>query len=358
MRSEGTGLSQLLLSPLSTLYRAGVSTRLLLYRAGLIKTEVLPCKVISIGNITVGGSGKTPMSIFIAERLRNAGRSVAVLSRGYKRTTTGVKVVSDKEQVYLTPKEAGDEPYLMALRLKGIPVVVGEKRYEAGKEIIERFAPDVILLDDGFQHIRLARDLNILLVDSAIGFGSGRLLPSGILREPISATERADLIMVKGGKLAPSDRARLTHMNKEEMEFRYVVKKMNLINKSKVDKKVTNQDARVLVLAALAEPGSFVSTVEDLGLDIATTRFYRDHHSYTEADLTEVLEAAEGLDAVVTTEKDAVKLHELFDKVRPAQEGPPVYALRIDVEVSDPERLDALLNSIPLPTGRSHGGAV
>ncbi|MBE9529485.1 MAG: tetraacyldisaccharide 4'-kinase [Proteobacteria bacterium] len=349
MRSEKKGVIHTLLSPLSALYGAVVSTRSLLYKTGLYKINRLPCKVISIGNITVGGSGKTPMTIFVAERLTSFGFNVVVLSRGYGRSTTGTQVVSDTESILLDAKEAGDEPYLMAERLSGIPVVVGEKRYEAGVEIMELFNPDILLLDDGFQHISLARDLNILLIDSTTGFGSGLLLPTGILREPVGAAARADLVMVKGAAgLGPKVTELMAPLNKEEICFEYAIEDFTIISKIGTADAAANQAARVLALAALANPGSFISTIESLGLEVGAKRLYRDHHGYTKEDLAEIYKTAEGLDAIVTTEKDAVKLKALLNEEskEAAEAHPPVYTLRIGAEVSDPERFDYLLKSV------------
>ncbi len=350
MHGKKRGAAHALLSPLSVLFGAGVAVRGLMYKSGLLKTKTLPCKVISIGNITVGGTGKTPMTIFTAERLKYLGFSVAVLSRGYKRSTTGVQIVSDKKDVLLGAKEAGDEPNLMANRLSGTPVVVGAKRYEAGLEIIERFAPDVILLDDAFQHIRLKRDINILLIDSALGFGSGRLLPAGILREPVSAAHRADIIMIKGGKLRPEDRKQIAHLKKTEFNFSYNVEDFTKIDSGSLLEADINQNVRVLALAALANPGSFVSTIEGTGLTVGKEWFYRDHHNYSQTDLNDIIEAASGLDAIITTEKDAVKLKVLLDNLQEMNQNmkkdtPPFYSIRIGVKVCDVERFDAVLEA-------------
>ena len=148
-------LTHVILYCLSLVYGLAVSIRLRLYGLGILKTERLPCKVISIGNITAGGSGKTPMAIHIAGFLKERGVRVAILSRGYGRTTSGVLTVSDGATIFLGPQEAGDEPYLMASRLKGVPVVVGEDRAEAGLFAIREFNPACIILDDGFQHLML-----------------------------------------------------------------------------------------------------------------------------------------------------------------------------------------------------------
>ncbi len=324
-----------ILKPLSLLYKAGISLRLSLYRAGLLKAHRLTRPVISIGNITAGGAGKTPMTIHIAELLRKKGRSVAILSRGYKRSSKGVKVVSDKDQLLLGPAEAGDEPYLMARRLKGVPVIVGEDRVKAGEYATGRFSPEVILLDDGFQHIRLYRDLNILLVDSKTAFGNNRLLPAGLLREPISAIGRADLIMVKGDKLKADDEERLKGFGLETLGFHY---KVTGASRLKTNKRLGPDELKglkVFALAGVANPTAFLDTLEELGASITGKRMYRDHHSYSEADFDSIKSAAAGAELLVTTEKDAVKL-ERFDEGKV-----PVYAIEIEV-VTDTAASDAL----------------
>src|SRR3972149_5270497 len=160
MEGEGRGILFYLLVPFlyiaSFLYGIGVRISFFLYRIGIFKTRRLDCKVISVGNITIGGSGKTPMAIYLAERLRERGKKVAILSRGYKGKIKDVGVVSDGENILLGPEDAGDEPYLMAVRLKTVPVIVGRDRYRTGMYAVERFEPDIIILDDGFHHIRLA----------------------------------------------------------------------------------------------------------------------------------------------------------------------------------------------------------
>src|SRR3989338_4045779 len=184
----------------SILYGICIKLRYFLYHTGIFKTKRLTCKVISIGNITVGGSGKTPMAIYLAKKLKEKGRKVIILSRGYKGKVKGIGVVSDGGNILLDPEDAGDEPYLMAAKLKNIPVIVGKDRYKAGLYAIEKFNPDVIILDDGFQHIRLARDIDFLLIDLRKGFGNGHLFPLGMLREPLSGLKRGTFFLMKGIK--------------------------------------------------------------------------------------------------------------------------------------------------------------
>ena len=187
-----------LLIPLSWLYRASVQLRNILYTYGVFKARRLPCRVISVGNIVVGGTGKTPAVIAIAKHFQRKGIRVAILLRGYKRRVREkVTIVSDGEKVSASAIESGDEAYMMARHLSGVPILVGKCRYLAGQVALERFEVDVLLLDDGFQHRQLARDVDILTIPATHPFGiSEKLLPAGTLREPPSALRRADLILL------------------------------------------------------------------------------------------------------------------------------------------------------------------
>ena len=297
----------------------------------MFKTKRLACKVVSIGNITVGGSGKTPMAIYLAKKLKEKDRKVVILSRGYKGKVKDIGVVSDGDNVLLGPEDAGDEPYLMAAKLKNIPVIVCKDRYRAGLYAIEKFNPDIIILDDGFQHIRLARDIDILLIDSRRGFGKGRLFPMGILREPLSGLRRAALFMSKGlNPIVPS-------LLKREMKgsncpvtfFNYKPQAMiNLITGERLNVDFL-KGKRIIALSGIADPGSFKDTLEGLGAVMVKEISYPDHYCYTSDDLNYVIDEAKGTNIVVVTEKDGVKLKRLSIK------SLAIYALEIDVEMRD-----------------------
>lgn len=171
---------------LAGLYGLGARGRRTFYDRGWVRPKHLPCPVLSIGNLVAGGTGKTPLTAFLAQHLRAAGCRVAILSRGYGGRASGINVVSDGQRIFLKPPQAGDEACLLAQKLPGIPVVTGADRFQAGLQAWERFHPDLFLLDDGFQHFQLYRDLDVVLLDAARPFGNGRLLPRGPLREPIS----------------------------------------------------------------------------------------------------------------------------------------------------------------------------
>ena len=187
----------LFLSMASKVYGGVVKIRRIFYKNGILISKKLSCPIISIGNITVGGTGKTPMTIYVAQVVKNLGYKVAIISRGYKGKAEKIGgIVSDGKGLLMTPENAGDEPYLMANRLKDVQVIVGKNRFDAGRLAIRKFDPDVIVLDDGFQHLMLQRDLDMVLLDYHRPFGNGHLLPRGVMREPVSALLHADAIIL------------------------------------------------------------------------------------------------------------------------------------------------------------------
>ncbi|MCP3676058.1 MAG: tetraacyldisaccharide 4'-kinase, partial [Deltaproteobacteria bacterium] len=251
----------------------------------------------------------------------------------------GIGVVSDGTKTFLTPRKGGDEPYLMAKRLKGVPVVVGADRYSAGLAAIRRFDPHCIILDDGFQHLRLKRDLNILLIDSSRGFGNGHLLPRGILREPIDGAGRADLVMMKGNgeeEIAPVS-------DLPTVSFWY--RPSGLISLEGEREEVSLlQGKRVIAVAAIANPSSFVKTLEECGAEVLSTLFYPDHHWYGREDIGRIREEANCFkgraEMIVTTEKDMVRLGGMAAMKRVGLE---TYALPVEVVMDEMRPLEELL---------------
>ncbi len=350
--SKETGvLDKIIFSPfylLSILYGAAVRIRLALYSSGLFKVREIGCKVISVGNITVGGTGKTPTVEFIARNLKEKGFKVAILSRGYGRTGKGIGLVSDGHRLLLGPGKAGDEPYMLAKRLRNVPVFVGADRYEAGRYALQRSPLDVIILDDGFQHIRLKRDLNILLVDGEKGFGNGHLLPRGPLREPLSAMKRADIFLITK---ASSDTGRTADsiMDKqpEAAVFKSSYRPERLV--SLRDGAKTGLDAisgrKVMALSAIANPSSFITLLSSLDCTLVSEISFPDHHSYAAKEMEGVEEKARaaGAEFIVTTEKDAVKIELFKDKM-----DMPIYYLEIGLNMNDNEErfINAILAGI------------
>ena len=318
----------------SLVYSAGVAFRLFLYSRGILKKTKLRCPVISIGNITVGGTGKTPMTIFLAREIMERGKRAVILTRGYGGRARGIGVVSDGTKTLMKPDEAGDEPVLMANRLKGVPVIVGKDRVKAGLFAIEKFNPDVILLDDGFQHIRLERDLNIMLMDSSKGLGNGFLLPRGILREGASAMGRADFAMLKGvgsANMLPKGMPTVASVYRP-------ISFSPLHGNGEIELK-SLKNKRAVAVCAIASPESFLATLEGLGVKIVKKILRPDHHPYSYADALEIKSALSGADVVVTTEKDAVKFAMFLDA------SMPIYALKIDVELKDASAFKRLVGA-------------
>lgn len=328
-KRENPGCAGIILNPFSAAYGAIVRLRNYLYDTKLLPTERLPCPVISVGNLTVGGTGKTPMTIFIGKMVFNSGWRPVIVSRGYKGNSKAkVNVVSTEREILLSPKEAGDEPVLMAKKLRGIPVITGKDRFKAGMLACERFAPDVIICDDAFQHRRLARNLDILLISAARPFGNGRLLPAGPLREPIESLKRADIIVAtKKGRenptspLPPAFTARLVKSGLFHPETEAFSPPEILRGK------------RVFAFAGIAEPDSFLEMLKETGAEIVRFLTFPDHYPYTRQDLEQIKGIAlrERCEYTCTTEKDAVKVSPLSPLL------PGFVALQVEMVVEEEE---------------------
>lgn len=291
------------------------------YRNRLFKIHRMPCIVISIGNITSGGTGKTPMTLYVAELLQRLGYRSAILSRGYKGgAEKGGGIVSDGQNLLMTPEEAGDEPFMMARALENIPVLVGRDRVASGRLAVSRFAPDVLLLDDGFQHRRIFRDIDIVLLDSARPFGNRFLLPRGSLREPPDALTRADAIIFTrwhGG--LPEATTRLPESVKARPVFRsrHVPcihhRPPDAAGSQQTEEKLDLPDlkgARIFAFSAIADNKDFHRVLTELGCKTVGTAEFSDHHAYRPPELEDIGREAASLKAkfLVTTQKDLSKL--------------------------------------------------
>jgi tetraacyldisaccharide 4'-kinase len=278
------------LNPLSAIYGGVVGARNALYDRGWLRSRALQGSVISVGNLSAGGSGKTPFVILLGELLQERGIRFDVLSRGYGRKTRGVLVVDPGG----LPRDFGDEPLLIARRLQA-PVVVGEDRYEAGRFAESRFGPQIHLLDDGFQHRALARDFDIVLVTPDDARDS--LLPAGRLREPLRCLQRADAVALTSGASPES--------------FPLAGKTVWRVRRGIVTHSVTqNVPARPIVFCGIARPQNFLLQLRAAGVDPVAEAFFRDHHGYTEKDVRDLLQLQQRSHAggFITTEKDAVNL--------------------------------------------------
>ncbi|MDL1966459.1 MAG: tetraacyldisaccharide 4'-kinase [Candidatus Desulfofervidus auxilii] len=294
-------------------YFLGLKLHQWLYKTGWLKQKSAPCHTISVGNLVLGGVGKTPFTMFLARLFKNMGKKVMVVTRGYKGQTNH-PLVSNGYKTLLTPLEAGDEAYLLAKNLKGIPIIRGKNRYQAIMSVFKDFLPDIIILDDAFQHYALKRDLDIVLLSAHSPFGKGHLLPRGRFREPISALNRAQAVVIthvkeenQGKKLKKFLKKRFPDLTVFTGDIE--VEKMVSIQGKEIELSALSHKC-LLAFCGLAEPVYFYQTCKALNLCISHFLNYPDHHRYTKKDVLHLIEIAKKnkIDTLITTEKDMVKL--------------------------------------------------
>ncbi|MGO8669807.1 MAG: tetraacyldisaccharide 4'-kinase [Capsulimonadaceae bacterium] len=332
----------------ASLYDLGLEAYLRSEGVGLRRRDRLPAPVISIGNLTVGGTGKTPMAAWLCRRLRDRGLRVTLLSRGHGGISQDARVVSDPEgRILRTAADAGDEPVLLARLCPGVPVVVGKDRRLSGREALRRWPVDVFVLDDGFQFWQLARDLDIVLLDSRLPFDNGYPLPRGLLREPARHLQRAPMAVVtRADRLDAAGRAAIQALIRQtapDISVYYASHRPECYVETTSNSVVpldTLVDAPVLALSAIAQPDSFHRTLEAAVARVAGTLSFADHHAFAEPDVYAAVDAARacGARAIVMTEKDAVKWPTLE-----AASPVPTFALRIGMYV---ENDDAFLAEV------------
>lgn len=319
----------------SPLYGLIMRMRAWFYRHGvLLKSERLPVPVVSIGNLTLGGTGKTPLVLYVTRQLLALGRKPAIVSRGYGGTAKGaVNVVSDGKAIALTAAEAGDEPLLLAESLPGVPVLVGARRVVVGQAALDRFPVDTVVLDDGFQHLALGRDLDLVLFSARTLAGNGRVFPGGPLREPFGALGRAHGFVITGvdretRNEAEAFKQRLVGLFPDKPVFMGEYLPVCMLH-SQQSKTFAIDKARRVPLygfAGIANPDSFRHTLEKEGFLLTGFVGFADHHRYTAADIDALTAAARARKAaaLVTTEKDYVKLAPFFKEF-------PILALRVEL---------------------------
>lgn len=336
-----------LLRALSIAYGWATQCRNTLYDRGWLPQRRLPCRVVSIGNLTVGGTGKTPVTIAVTDVLLAAGHRVAVLSRGYRRRSRAPRVlVSDGRKILMGPEEAGDEPFLIAQRCPRAVVAVGSDRYELGRWVFAQCSIDCVVLDDGFQHRALYRDVDLLLVDATDEHGLRALVPSGRLREPVSAAARATALLITRVE-ASADAQPIVSLVQQAMgrEVKPILIRftpqgfIDAHNGTEVPlDTLTGQ--RAVIFSGIGNAGAFRTSVLRQGLIVVDEVVFPDHHAYTMLDINRVRARAERVGArmLVTTEKDAVKLQTL------APLSMPVWAMRLNTHILEGEdRLKQLL---------------
>lgn len=326
--------SEIVLRALTGGYRGLLTTREWLYARGLLSSRPLACPVVSVGNLTVGGTGKTPAVELAVQTLTRMGHRPAVVSRGYQRRSRGIQVVADSASIRLDAEDAGDEPFLLARRLPGVPVVVGSNRHETARLAIERFGVTAVVLDDGFQHRTLRKDLEIVMVHARNPWGNGRLLPGGPLREPLSALSRADLVVA-------ADASGLEDFSAVEASVaqhapwipvlgaRYVPVACWEAERMRAHSLADLAGTKLVAFAGIASPAGFERTLHGLGIGIAEMARFPDHHWYVPDELAALdgRVGALGAQGLVTTEKDWVRLRRLPLPRR------PLYVIAIRLEL-------------------------
>ena len=350
-RSEGTraALLGVGLQGLAYVFSGLVQLRLWLYRKRILRDQPLGCLVLVVGNLTVGGTGKTPVVDMFAKALRDRGRKVAILSRGYKSKAPPLwqkwwfrlnhiaepppRVVSDGVKVWLDSEVAGDEPYMLARNLPGVVVLVDKNRVKAGAYAIKQFGCDTLILDDGYQYLPLKGRLNLLLIDKTNPFGNGFTLPRGILREPIKHLARASYVL-----LTKSKGVRDTELEAMIHKFNPGVEIIECAHQPQYLQHIATGERLPLTALAgrkigafsgIAAPEGFEAFLREAGAHLATTRRFVDHHRFTPQDLVDVFAEAQaaGVELMITTEKDAVRLN--------ASEKTtiPCYYLRLEIDI-------------------------
>jgi tetraacyldisaccharide 4'-kinase len=301
------GIVKSFLYCLSLLYGLVVKVLVFIYH---LKPYRLNCKVISVGNITLGGTGKTSLVALIAQYLKQKGHKVAILSRGYKR-----KVTSHKSQV-TSHETMGDEPYMLKMNLGDMPVVVDTNRIRAAKLAIHNYGADTVILDDGLQQWRIKKDLEIVTIDATCPFGNRKLIPRGILREPLSSLKRADVFILTKTNLNPD--------NQNIKDFLSSINPQSLIVESTHSPlgfyRLDDKDGflglealageNVTLISGIADPDSFQNLIVSLGINIGLFFRFPDHHNYAKEELDRIIKNSKdkNIDTIITTEKDAVRL--------------------------------------------------
>lgn len=347
-------LTRMLLYAPAKLYELVVRARILAYGRGLLKTHHLNAPVISVGNLTVGGTGKTPCVAFIASTLRDAGHQVAILSRGYKRQTTGRVEVSDGKRILCSPAESGDEPFLLAQACPGVRVIVDRNRYAAGRWLESRAPVSAFILDDAYQHLRLARDLNLLLVDATEPLRQAAMVPFGRLREPLAELHRADAFILTRSD-QEFDRAELIETieqhSRPNIPVFFAHHEMTRLRRLGSEESVNLAGRlaefagkKIAAVSGIANPNRFNDDLQKAGMQIALRWDFPDHHRYPPGEFAEIINQAQAAksEAIIVTEKDAANLpNELVQ-----QSSLPVYAAQIEFRCAEANRLKELLLNV------------
>ncbi|NCD31883.1 MAG: tetraacyldisaccharide 4'-kinase [Spartobacteria bacterium] len=363
-RSRGAAFWRFVLSLLSKIFESIVLSRLYLYRHGIFRHYTLGCQVVSVGNLTVGGTGKTPIVEIFARSLAESGRKVAILSRGYKKEkpplrnrvaakfrgtsrTAAPLVVSDGKRLLMGSGRAGDEPYMLASNLPKAAVLVDANRVKSGRYAIKALGCDTLILDDGFQHLKLKHWVDIVLVDSTNPFGNnGRVLPRGLLREPIRNIKRAHFIFItkcSGPQKELKAQLRALNSHAEISECRHCPRYLENVYTGERFPLEYLEGKRVAAMSGIASPDGFENELCKFGAELVDRKRYADHHRYTQMEILDRINKSieRGAEIIVTTEKDAVRLPKI------KRRDISIYFLRVEIELlTGKEDFEALIRRI------------
>jgi len=321
--------------PISPLYSLAMSIRSFLYNKKILKSYSLSVPVISIGNLTMGGSGKTPVTMYLAKLLQKHGYRPAIISRGYGGKAKGqINIVSNFDEVFLNPEQAGDEPFMLATSLQGVPVVTGKSRVHPCRYAIDTLKCDILLLDDGFQHLSVNRDIDIVLFNATTLAGNSRVFPAGVLREPVTALKRCQAFVLTGVDENNTERttafssllqtkfpdkpvfcAPISQYSVRSAESKTLISKGSSLGK-------------VFTFCAIANPIRFKNSLDSIGIDRVGFKTYKDHGKYSQNTMDTLCEIAiqKGATCLLTTQKDYVKIMDLTTSL-------PLHILEIDLEL-------------------------
>ena len=376
-RREGTAalLFGAFLQVCSYLFSGIVQLRLWLYRNRILRDQPLGCLVVVVGNLTVGGTGKTPVVEMLAKALRDRGRKVAILSRGYKSKAPPLwkkwwfwlnhteeeppRVVSDGTTVFLDSEVAGDEPFMLARNLPGVVVLVDKNRVKGGAYAIKEFGCDTLVLDDGFQYLPLKGRLNLLLVDKTNPFGNGFLLPRGILREPIKHLQRASYVfLTKSRGVRDEELEAMIHKFNPDAEIIECAHKPKYLQRIDTGERLALAGIagrKIGAFSGIAAPESFEAFLRETGANLIYTRRFLDHYRFDQEDLEEVFAEAKaaGVELLITTEKDAVRIESV------GSSPVPCYYLRLEIEIlRGADDFQDAVGKICFPRGESLTGTL